>query len=443
MENAETGRIIEDTIAMDVIGQGQPDAALCDDEVRRIIAAAGEAMRPDAKRVLVIIPDHTRTCPLPLIVRELHSAIASRAAALDFLIALGTHPPLSASGIDELLGIAPGQREKVLPATRVFNHEWKNPEMLQKVGEFRREQVAEYLSPENARFACDIDVTINKRLFDYNIVLIAGPVFPHEVVGYSGGAKYFFPGICGEELLNFFHWMGALITIPRIIGVKDTPVRAMLHEAMGMLDMEKWALSMVVKGDDLAGLYFGPVRQSWSRAVKLSEQVHIIYAPRPYDSVLSRAPEMYDDLWTGGKCMYKLECVVADGGELIIYAPHIREIAAVHGEIIEQIGYHSLPYFTKQWEKFKDYPWGILAHSTHVRGIGAYENGVERPRVKVTLATGIPRELCKRINMGYRDPAEINVADWQGAEDQSRLYVPKAGEMLYRLKNPPAWGRCD
>ncbi len=428
---------------MDVIGCGRPGSALSDEQVRTIIAAAAERMRPESKRVLVIIPDHTRTCPLPLIVRELHSAIAPRAAALDFLIALGTHPPLSVSAVDKLLGIAPGKRNDVLPASDVFNHEWKNPDLLQKIGSFRAEQVAEYLSPENARFTRDIDVTINKWLFDYDIVLIAGPVFPHEVVGYSGGAKYFFPGICGEELLNFFHWMGALVTIPRIIGVKDTPVRAMLHEATDMLEMEKWALSMVVEGDDLAGMYFGTVPQSWSAAVELSEQVHVIHTDRPYDSILSRAPDMYDDLWTGGKCMYKLECVVADGGELIIYAPHIREVAAVHGKIIEEIGYHSLPYFTKQWDKFKDYPWGVLAHSTHVRGIGEYENGVERPRVKVTLATGIPEELCKRINMGYRDPAEINVADWENAEDQSRLYVPTAGEMLYRLKNPPAWQRCD
>ncbi|KKK98811.1 hypothetical protein LCGC14_2639030, partial [marine sediment metagenome] len=276
-----------------------------------------------------------------------------------------------------------------------------------------------------------------KRLFDYNIVLIAGPVFPHEVVGYSGGAKYFFPGICGEELLNFFHWMGALITIPRIIGVKDTPVRAMLHQAMDMLDMEKWALSMVVEGDDLAGVYFGTVPRSWSAAVELSEQVHIIHTPRPYDSVLSRAPEMYDDLWTGGKCMYKLECVVADGGELIIYAPHITEISITHGEVIEEVGYHTRDYFLGQWDRFKHHPWGVLAHSTHVRGIGTYDDGVENCRVKVTLATGIPEQLCRQVNMGYRDPATIDPGQWE--QSPQRLYVPRAGEMLYRLSDPPDW----
>ena len=141
--------------------------------------------------------------------------------------------------------------------------------------------------------------------------------------------------------------------------------------------------------------------------------------------------------------MYKMECAVADGGELIIYAPHINELAAAHGKVIEEIGYHSLPYFVEQWDKFKDYPWGILAHSTHVRGIGTFVDGVEHSRVKVTLATGIPKELCEQINMGYRSPADIDTSQWENKEDEGKLYVPKAGEMLYRLKNPPEWGRCE
>ena len=428
---------------MSVIGFGQKDAVLSNDQLEEIIAAAAERIAPDGKRVLVIIPDHTRTCPLPKVARELHKNIAPRAKALDFLVALGTHPPLSEDALDKLLGIDSGQREKIIPGSRIFNHDWKNPDALKKIGAFSTAEIKNYLAPENSRFARDIDVTINKLIFDYDIVMITGPVFPHEVVGFSGGAKYFFPGICGEELLNFFHWLGALITIPKMIGVKDTPVRALLHAATDMIKLDTCALSMVVKGNDLAGLFFDEVRPSWSAAVDLSDKTHIIYCDHPYDSILSQAPLMYDELWTGGKCMYKMECVVADGGELIIYAPHIKELAVAHGRVIEEIGYHSLPYFVEQWDKFKDYPWGVLAHSTHVRGIGTFVNGVEQSRVKVTLATGIPKELCQRINMGYRDPADIDVSQWENKQDERKLYVPKAGEMLYRLKDPPEWGRCE
>jgi len=142
---------------------------------------------------------------------------------------------------------------------------------------------------------------------------------------------------------------------------------------------------------------------------------------------------MYDDIWTAAKGMYKMEPAIADGGEVIIYAPHITEISYTHGQIIDQIGYHVRDYFLKQWERFKDYPWGVLAHSTHLRGVGTFENGVENPRIQVTLATGIPEERCRHVNLGYLDPATIDMTEWEGREDEGILVVPKAGEMLYRM----------
>ena len=428
---------------MDCIGQGQPDVALTGEQVRRIVGKAAEGLAPDGRRVLVVIPDHTRTCPLPQVCRALHAAIAPRAEKLDFLIALGTHPALSEAAIDKLLGCEPGRRSEALPGSDVFNHKWDNPDALTRVGRLHREEIAELMPPETRRFARDIDVTINRRVLDYDVVLICGPVFPHEVVGFSGGAKYFFPGICGPELLNFFHWLGALITCPKIIGTKWTPVRRLLHRAMEMVRVESRALCMVVQGHDLAGLYFGSPAEAWSAAADLSDRVHVTYVKRPYRSVLAQAPEMYDELWVAAKCMYKMEPVVADGGELIIFAPHLSEISVTHGRIIREIGYHCLPYFLAQWERFERYPWGVLAHSTHVRGIGTYEGGVERPRVQVTLATQIPEDVCREIGLGWRDPAGIDASDWQGRKARDRLYVPKAGEMLYKLQDPPAWQRFE
>ena len=421
---------------METIGRGDVTKRLTDADIREIVFAATDRIKPDGKKVLVIIPDQTRTCPLPQIVRELRSAIAPRAEKLDFLIALGTHVALDDKQIDKLLKIEPGKRADVLGDSKVFNHDWKNPDALAKIGTLTKDQISELTG---GLFAIDIDVTINKMIFEYDTVMIAGPIFPHEVVGFSGGAKYFFPGICGQELLDFFHWLGAVITCPKIIGTKYTPVRATLHAALDMINVNTCLLAMVVTGKDLAGLYFGSVKDAWSTAVDLSDKLHIKYVDKPFDSILSRAPLMYDELWVGAKCMYKMESVIADGGELIIYAPHIEEISVVHGKIIEEIGYHSLPYFTNQWDKFKNYPWGVLAHSTHVRGIGTYENGVERPRVTVTLATGIPEEICRKVNLQYRDPTSIDISHWENHESESRLYVPKAGEMLYKLKNPPQW----
>ena len=78
-------------------------------------------------------------------------------------------------------------------------------------------------------------VTINRRLLEYDHIIICGPVFPHEVAGFSGGAKYLFPGVAGPEIINYTHWLGALVTCMKTIGIKDTPVRRVIHRAAELL----------------------------------------------------------------------------------------------------------------------------------------------------------------------------------------------------------------
>jgi hypothetical protein len=143
---------------------------------------------------------------------------------------------------------------------------------------------------------------------------------------------------------------------------------------------------------------------------------------------------MYDELWTAAKAMYKLDPVVADGGEVVVYAPHLDVVSHVHGEYIFEVGYHVLEYFLKQWEQYKHVPLGVLAHSTHVRGDGKYENGQEIPRVKVTLSSRISLEDCERLSLGYLNPEDVDFQDWEEWETEGILFVPKAGEMLYRVR---------
>jgi hypothetical protein len=127
---------------------------------------------------------------------------------------------------------------------------------------------------------------------------------------------------------------------------------------------------------------------------------------------------------------------MADGGEVVIYSPRITEVSYTHGKLIDEVGYHCRDYFLKQWDRFKHYPGGVLAHSTHVKGLGTYDasTGVETPRITVTLATGIPAERCRRINLGYLDPASVRVEDWQGGESEGVALIPRAGERLYRVR---------
>jgi nickel-dependent lactate racemase len=417
-----------------VTGTGAKGKKLGEAAARELCAAEIARWGVRGKRVLAIVPDHTRTAPIDMMFRVLDDLLAPDVAAFDVLIALGTHPPMTDEAINKRMGVTAAERGPGgrYARTRFFNHAWNDPAQLVSIGTISEEDVQRI---SGGLMREPVDVTINKLILDYDLLLIVGPTFPHEVVGFSGGNKYLFPGISGAEVLNMFYWLGALITNPEIIGTKHTPVRAVVDKAAAMVPVERKCVSLVVEGQDLAGLYLGPPEETWSAAADLSNQIHVVYEDRAYGSVLSCAPPMYDELWVGGKCAYKLEPVVADGGELIIFAPHIHEISLTHGTLIRKIGYHVRDYFVKQMPRFAHIPRGVLAHSTHVKGIGTYDDGVERPRITVTLATSIPEAECRAINLGYRDPRSIDASKWRDREDDGLLLVPKAGEILFRKRS--------
>jgi lactate racemase len=275
---------------------------------------------------------------------------------------------------------------------------------------------------------------------EYDHVLICGPVFPHEVVGFSGGTKYLFPGIAAAPIIHFTHWLGALITSSDVIGTIDTPVRAVINRAASLLATPLSLLALVVTHDGIAGAYCGDVHSAWREAALLSSRRHIVWLDRPFERMLAIMPAMYDDLWTAAKGAYKSEPAVADGGEVVVFAPHVREVSYVHGRVIDEIGYHCRDYFLAQWDRFGGYPGGILAHSTHVKGLGTFDarRGVEAPRITVTLATGISRERCERINLAYRHPSAIDLEEWSTDNAHAHRMVPRAGELLFRVGKPPA-----
>jgi len=417
-----------------MIDKGSTDSILTDEDTRDLVAQACDALQVDQKRVLVIIPDGTRTAPIPLMFRLLYERLGGRVAQLDYLIALGTHPPMTEDAVSRLVGATAEEREGRYPGVRIFNHAWSNVGALRTIGVISR---AEAATLTGGLLVDEVPVTLNRMIFEYDQLIICGPVFPHEVAGFSGGAKYLFPGIAGPDIINFTHWLGALVTSMHIIGVKDTPVRRVIQRAAQFVPVPILCIAMALKGDQLHGVYAGSCEEAWSQAADLSAQLNIIKVARPYRRVLSMPATIYDDLWTAAKAMYKTEPAIADGGEVIIYAPHISEVSYTHGRLIDQVGYHVRDYFLKQWERFKDVPGSILAHSTHVKGVGSYDaaTGVETPRIQVTLATSIPEERCQRVNLGYYDYHEINPRDWAQREDEGVLLVPHAGEMLYRANS--------
>jgi nickel-dependent lactate racemase len=422
-----------------ILGKGSSTTSLTSDDVQGLLAAAdaelfvGDDLNLTGRRLLVIIPDGTRTAPIPLLFRLLCGQFGRRVAQLDYLIALGTHPPMSPEAIDRLVGATDSERAERYPNVRIFNHEWNNPRALETIGVISREEAS---ALTGGLLADDVPVTLNRLISAYDLVLICGPVFPHEVAGFSGGAKYLFPGVAGPDIINFTHWLGALVTSMHTIGVKDTPVRRIITRAAAFVPRPVVYMALVMGSKELHGLYIGSLAEAWSAAADLSAQLDITYVDRPFKRVLSAPAAIYDDLWTAAKAMYKTEPVIADGGEVIIYAPHITEVSYTHGKLIDEVGYHVRDYFLKQWDRFKDVPGMILAHSTHVKGLGEYDsaNDVETPRISVTLATGIPEERCRRINLGYAEYRAIDPMAWFEREAEGILYVPHAGERLYRLR---------
>lgn len=418
---------------MNVVGNGVLDGYLATDEVTRIVGEGLAQIPVDGRRVLVLIPDGTRTMPMPLMFDTIELHLLPRVAELDYLVALGTHAPMSDAQLGALVGrpVIGGRAGR----SRIFNHNWSDPAAFAQLGTIPASEIADITQ---GRLSEDVPVALNRLATEYDHVLICGPVFPHEVAGFSGGTKYLFPGIAAPDIIHFTHWLGAVITNYEMIGTIDTPVRTVIDRAAAMLDRPLSLIALVVTHEGVAGVFCGDPRAAWRRAAALSARRHIVWVDHPFDRVLSVMPRLYDDLWTAAKGMYKMEPAVADGGEVVIYAPHVAEVSHVHGKLIDEIGYHCRDYFVAQWDRFKRYPGGILAHSTHVKGLGTFDAscGIETPRVHVTLATGIPRERCDRINLGYLDPERIDLDRERSDAGAHSLVVARAGELLYRVGRP-------
>ncbi len=408
--------------------------ALTSEEVSRFVEEALRGTELDGKRVCLVVPDGTRTCPLPLLLAAAHRALTGRAAAVTVLIALGTHQGMDEAHLAHHLGYAPDRSQETYPGWTIRNHESWLPETFTRLGTIgadRLEELTGGLLKET-----EVDVRINRHVAEADVAIVVGPVFPHEVVGFSGGNKYFYPGVSGPELIDISHWVGALITSAAMIGSRGvTPVRALINEAATFIPAQRLALCLVVASgtDTLHAAAFGTPEDAWAACSAVSAETHISYRERPVRRVLSVMPSKYEDIWTAAKGFYKLEPIVADGGEVIIYAPHITQVSVMHPAISE-IGYHNRDYFLGQWERFRDHPWGDLAHSTHLRGQGTWdpERG-EQNRVTVTLATGIPEDVVRSVNLNYLDPATVDIAAY--AADPDTFVEPHAGEVLYRLRS--------
>ena len=411
-------------------GHGYIAETMKNNEVAELVRNALAEGDYKGRKILLILPDSTRSAPVGLLFKCIYDELCDDAACIDGLIALGTHQPMDWDAILKRVEITEDEyKQKYSTLTKFYNHAWDNPDALAVIGMIDADEIK---SITKGYMYKQVDVTINRMIFDYDILFVLGPVFPHEIVGFSGGNKYFFPGICGEEILNTFHWLGGLITNAVINGTKDTPVRDLINRAAEFIAVPRLYFNMVVKHGVLHGLYIGDGLTAWGKAADLSAEVNVEYTGRKYKTVIGLAPEKYDELWTGGKVAYKAETIVEDGGSLIIYAPHISEISFTHGESILKVGYHVRDYFSTRMDDYKEISEGVLSHIVAVKGSGSFDNGIEKPRIEVFLATSIPEKVCRDINLGFVDCRLLNIDALKKRDDV--LVIEDAGEVLFKQK---------
>ena len=395
-----------------------------------IVHEALEVVQP-GERVLAIIPDKTRDDNTHELFPIATEFLTRRGvAAFDVLVAQGTHPPMSKAQKLAKIGYADFRGS-------LFDHRWDEPDELITLGELSAEQVRELTGGlvEQA-----VPVSINKLLAPgiYDTVLVLGATVPHEVAGFAGGAKYFFPGVAGPELTHTTHWLGALAGIENIIGQVETPTRRLIEAAADLISARIISLNSVVSRNDgelvTYALFAGDIKEAFRRAAEVSRQVHIRYTGRKYKRVIALLDPHYDELWVGGKASYKLGAIIGEGGELIIYAPQLTKLSETHGALIEKYGYAPLESVRDMLGVSQELRENlcIAAHLAHVAYAGRLdEKGKIVPRYRITMASGLDEETCRRVNLGYLDYGSFDLEGM--ASDPDTLIVSDAGRDLYQV----------
>lgn len=412
-----------------LVSYGSTAHSISYEDIRDLVGLHVREQQLADKRVLLIVPDKTRSGPTPLFLRALAERLCPIATGLDAMVALGTHDPLKGDAFEEYTRAIQAGGDCGGRPPRILQHHFRATSQLRLVANLSAAEVSDMTMGYCYE---QIPFTIDKAIFDYDHVVICGPVFPHEVAGFSGGHKYLIPGIAGREVIDLSHWLGALITSPLICGQGANPVRAMIEGLADRVPVERSLAAYVVENEVVRGVFLGQVREAWREAAHLSGQIHIkTWADGPFGTVIACASRRYDDLWTAGKSVYKCETLVKDGGTLIVYAPGVTRVSTEHGDYIREARYHTRDYFVHRWESVQHIPKRVLAHCTHVRGVGFATNRYDQPRINVVLATGIPEDECRRVNLRYRDPASVDIEAMEGKPDV--LVIPDAGETLHRL----------
>ena len=421
-----------------ITGSGSPESDLTTDEMRQIVESALSGV-PSGSRVLAIIPDKTRDDNTHILFPLAAATLALKGVTqLDALVAQGTHSPMTEA--EKLTKIGARSFADIPNLGTIYDHRWDTSDELVNIGELSADEVNRIT---NGLFNEPIPLVVNRLAAPgvYDVILIFGATVPHEVAGFAGGAKYFFPGIAGAELTHKTHWLAALATIENIIGRVETPTRHMIEAAADRIAARVVTFTSVVSRTvdnrlRTHALFGGDYRPSLRRAAEVSRRVHIKYTGRSYKRVVALLDEHYEDLWLGGKASYRLGAIIESGGELIIYAPKLRCVSETHGHDIERFGGYA------PIENIKDLVAEsgelqanlcVAAHLAHVSYAGRKgSDGRYVPKYRIVLASQVDAETCGRVSLEYLDYKTFDVNNY--ADDPDTFIVERAGRDLYLVE---------
>ncbi len=406
--------------------QGSPDTVMTDQEIGKALAGVFQTMGPKT-RVLAIPPDITRFHSMAGRVTEMAWEYYGE-SLVDVLPALGTHSAMTVEEIERMYGAVPPSLFRV--------HDWRND--VVSLGEVPSSFIK---TVSEGRVNYSWPAQVNRLLVEggHELILSIGQVVPHEVIGMANYNKNIFVGTGGPEGINKSHYLGAAFGMERIMGRASTPVREVLNYASDHFAAELPVLYILtVVGRDssgklvLRGLYIGDDEACFLKAAKLSLEVNFQMLEQPlHKVVVYLEPEEFKSTWLGNKSIYRTRMAIADGGELLVLAPGLKEFGedAEIDRLIRKYGYQTSPEILKAVEENQELQQNLsaAAHLIH---------GSTEGRFSVTYCPGfLTREEIEGVNYHFAGLEEMMLRyNPQNLKDGFNT-LPD-GEQIYYISNP-------
>jgi nickel-dependent lactate racemase len=368
-------------------------------EVKEILNKVFDGMGVK-NRVLALPPDHTRLNSFAGPITEMIYGYFGDKLT-DIMPALGTHAPMTDAQLDMMFGSIPHSLFRI--------HDWRNDVVT--IGEVPKEYVEEI---SEGKLSFSWPAQVNKLLLDksFDLILSIGQVVPHEVIGMANYNKNIFVGTGGNEGINKSHYLGAIYGMERIMGRAKTPVRSILEYASTHFAQELpivYIQTVLSKGDDgemkLRGLFIGDDFECFQKAAELSLETNFIMVEKPIKKcIVYLDPKEFASTWLGNKSVYRTRMALADGAELIVLAPALKEFGEdkTIDSLIRKYGYANTPAILKAVEENADIQenLGAAAHLIH---------GSSEGRFSITYCPGdhITKEEIESVNYGYAPYAEM------------------------------------